>query len=516
MEPNIESKQVSSHVNDYLQKHANVANKLTERENIWKLGSDLFAFVTEFLTNKELLFLSLVCRSWLGSVHELQDFVRNQICIIIDNTASMDQERQKLQKEFLESFLQNLNPYAIVAVRFVNPDVKENWAEIVPKQGLAKSLLKILSSLLIPDFYCANQTPLFQSICDAVTEGFKILLCLTDGFDTQNKKSKDLVIFSRSFLDTYVEMQGKMKGESKRLTLTSFMQALLQIVPGNQVFLPALVGLNMMEYDFKERPKGLPKGLLPIYSLKSSDQIKIQANMIRRDVVPREAGGGRQTKAAVILQDRRYHNVPDRLKRFFRLGWLCFPEATNVHCISLLTAYRHLTLDINVKDPLWTRWLPLLTQAQQNKSKGWYFRYAKAAYSIALEELKKTRDAALVAFSSLNPLIFSHLIQATREYNWNRYEEYIKQHPSQRSHKRKRVDLEVKEKPNVPPLRILTKTDFEKIIGPPTLESSELKKMIPANCYLVSVATYFWLIEKDSTKEIFLDRLLRKMNGEER
>lgn len=501
-----ESKHTADHVNHFLQQRSDVAKKLADREEVFNLGSDAFACITEFLSKKDLYCLSLVCRSWLGCVHELRDFIRNQICIVLDNTVSMNKTRQKLQQEFLTNFLTHLNPCAIVAIRLVNSDVGKGWLDLIPKQGLARSLAQILPSLLVPEFYCAGSTPLFQSICNAVSEGFKIVLCLTDGFDTESKTTNDLVIFAQSFFDKFLESQGKTSGKAKKLTLVTFMQTLLQIVPANQVFLPALVGFDIGEED--------SNALLPIYSLKSTDKIRMKADLIRQSVVPREAGGGRRTKAAVILQDSRYQNAPDKFKRFFRLGWLFFPEVSNMHCISILTAYRHLTLEDNITNPLWTRWIPLLTQAKETKTKGWYFRYAKAVYPIAVEELKKTRNAALAAFSSLDPLIFTQLIQESREYNWIRYEEYMKNRANKKSRKRKRANLNQEENKSMvdgTSSQALSKIDFEKIIGPYTTESSELIKKVPASCYPVSVPTYFWLVQKDVKKEICLDRILRQM-----
>lgn len=538
-----------------------VQNALAEKI----LGQDVLTFLTRFLTPQEMAKMCRVSKGWLGSIHLVRNYVRNKICVILDNTVSMTAESQQTQREFLTRFAKQLDPNACLSIRLVCPkDIKAS-SLLQEVDVCAQRLLELIPSLLTPEFYNGHSTPLFQSICNAVTEGFHILLCLTDGEENMASGFDDIHLFNSDLEKLMQENGATTCTWRKKSPLTSFMKALLQVVPSNRVFLPTIVGLNMNPED--------ALGLLPVYTITSNEPLEPKVAQISRATVSREAGGGRQSLPAVVLQDRRYLRMNCKARRFFRNSWRMFPEAKNMHCFSLLISYRKaqqqmteapipcqttpdLIPDQLISQPiLYRTTVAPISQAlswdlpspEQRKKQGWYFKYAKQVQNLAIQELEMTRDAALTAFNSLSESQMKVLLQESVDYNFERYRVGRKQKKrKRRSEKKSKVSKKVRQKGDkdtkgnkatpqkenkkgkrksyknqlVPPKeeskdRELNRDDFVQILGPATSESVALAKLVPRSCYPVSVPTFFWLIRKDSRGQITHDALLNTLKREQ-
>ena len=393
---------------------------------------------------------------------------------------------------------------------------------------------------------------MFQSICNAVTEGFKIILCLTDGEETVCSNLGELNLF-RGKLNELGMVETELNPQDRILT---FMKALLQIVPTNQIFLPAIVGLNMQP--------STSKGLLPVYTIQAADPVSTISTRIRHAVIPLEAGGGLRSVRSAILQDRHYQNSDLSVRHIFKNGWLFFPPIQNMHCLSLLIAYRHeqyrklwsspssgdgesnlsakqILTRVVLNEQSWqaihqqawhspTGTVGAEPEAKKGESvladakakakpsesvladakakakptaRGWYFRYSKAARPLAQYELAQTRPLALDVFRQTisDSMALETIKQAVVNYNWHKYATYQKKH--QRKRKRnKNPSLRDQQPP-------LTQDDFQKLMGPLTPEIKILLQKMPKSCYPVSLPTYFWLIYPDpSTHLTFHDSCL--------
>jgi hypothetical protein len=494
-----ESVKISDTISSYLDQHELTGMKLAQNEKTFTFGQDIFLFITEFVSNLDLVHMGQVSKSWQGHIHLVKNFVCNQICIILDNTGSMDATAQNIQKTFLLTFLRDLHRRARVAIRLVKTYPELNDLRL---EGDPCTLIHEISSLLNESFYCAGSTPLFQSICNAVTEGFKILLCLTDGMENECSSLSELKLFQKSFGEWLGSNEKKALEEDD---LTEFMQSLLRIVPTHQVFLPAIVGLNMQPSS--------SKGLLPVFTIQNGDSIPKITHQIRKAVIPVEAGGGLHSIRSVLLQDRNYQNTDISVRHILKNGWLFFPPAKTLHCITLLTAHRHFQFKKWKSDPtsplsyLLERivtngqsWKSILEQEIKDQGhRGWYFRFAKSARALAQHELEESRCMTLNIFQDLiaETKTLEILKQEVIDCNWTRYISCRKKKPRKRKSDRTPAPLP----------ELLKKEDFRKIIGPSSPDVLQLIKKIPRSCYPISLPIYFWLVRENENNALILHDL---------
>lgn len=485
---------VTPNIIQFLKYKNQIARSHVQKEKMF--GEDILSLIMEFFHPKEIALLMEVCQGWMGHISLTRNFVQNKICIILDNTTSMNIEAQTIQRQFLDEFLAQIDIHAKISLRIICPSPSPRLSPFqhsLPENVTSKQLVSMFRTdpILIPSFYIGTKTPLFQSICDALTEGFKVVLCLTDGEENQAHSLKDLKLFHKS-LHSLEESQSQ--SQSQPFGLVSFMQTLVSILPSNQIFLPSIIGLNM------NPPKA--EGLVPIFSLSPHDNMKSKVESIRKSSIPKEAGGGKHTCSSVILHNRRYHQTNPKLRTCFKNHWRFFPEPENRHCVSLLIAYRHahlLTLPVTLQ----TSWKPSFTEKKQ----GWFFRYAAEKKSVAIAELKQTHDLALQLFNSLTEKQMETLMQEVISYNWTRYMKCLSTKPNKPKRKRKREDSTI---PKVlkEDIKLLERSDFEKILTDNNSEITTLIRCIPKSCYPISLTTFFWLVQINESNDILHDIVL--------
>ena len=584
-------------------------------------------YLLEFCDDHMLAMLAAVNASFFQLVEHTPKFIGKTNGIILDNTGSMDATCQKMQQDFVQHYLQGLHPRAMVAIRLVfrSAEMDRRFeGELAPlKTGCrARQALDLLPKLFsetntafrfLPSFYSGHSTPLYASICDPLTEGMDSVLVLTDGQDNVAEDFSSMNLYGKP-LSTHVDQHNqthapkrtqknhiawptgrKRKGSKSNKSntvqaqeLQALMKAISVSAVHDKVFLPCIVGLNTQPAD--------SLGLLPVYSLTPGQDLRAAARRIRTATVPHESGGGYRSSPGILLRDRRYRAVNDRVRAFVRTDWQSFPLSDTMHCTSLLTEQRKSQLVAQKKDSvaLPNKCVDILNRdwALPTERKGsWYFSYQTKQRPVAQKELEKTRERALQQFVALSPQHMQTLVEGAAAETFKRYQAQcvggslssksdksassdksvsepaskklkiesspnktkdkmdtdddfappetthtintsntlcVVAQPNSKKRKREEQDQEPKSdsdseskkeketKETKKPKRSkkvsgqrLTEADFRIILGPGSLQQQELRKRVPTAFYPITVATFFWLLQRQAGSGLTLhDTLL--------
>lgn len=528
--------------------------------------TDTDTYLVQFLPNDSIARLSLCSRSMYKLAHIRKQFIGNKICLILDNSGSMQNEPSSIviQESFAKKFLADLHTKAQVAVRLVDQS-SSLVGKFQPLQDGCEAghVWPLLEELFkTPNFY-TGITPLFVTIAQALSDGFDTIIVVTDGQDSTSHSFADIPLYGKTlqhFVDEYnaqlpsEEEEKKYQRNKKRKNtwelstydqlkvkwhagqpLSGFIAALSVAVPADKVFFPSIVGLNMKPGELADS-----NGLIPVHLIHDTNDniIAHLARKVRVQTVSREAGGGAGSRQRVHLADARYQTAKEHARGFMKGEYKQFPAADNHHAISLYISHKQAQLLELERQTKAAGSLVYSMDANQwhlppksERKAGWAFKFAGNRRALAVNDLKQTRERCMAEFDKLSDDEIQQLTRRTAVYNHSNYIEYVKADTNERPNKRQKTKkgkddaliaraiamAHGKPIPSSVDSALpgsaaqstgLSVEDFATFAGPKSKAWFSIAKKIPTKFYPVPISTYYWIIEKDDFGKTRHDRLI--------